>query len=166
MIDLEQANRLAKQQLVVALQGKGAHLTFEEAVKDFPPALYNGHSEEVPYTLWHQIEHIRIAQWDILNYVVDPTHESPSWPKGYWPDQSAVADEKVWESSIERYYADRADLIALVQREDVNVLEPVIHNAGRSMLGSMIIITDHTSYHLGEFVMVRQMLGAWKSELT
>lgn len=165
MPDINQINIDAKERLVKGLRGKGAHMTIDQAVEGFPTSLYNVKPDHVPYTFWHQLEHIRITQWDILKYVVDPGHVSPSWPEGYWPDQSAEADEKAWNQTIEQYKSDLEELIALVESGDVNVLEPVPHNNGRSIMFSMLIVIDHASYHLGEFVMGRQILGAWKSAL-
>ena len=163
--DLAAANAEAKQRLVRALEGRGAHLSFEDAVTDFPDSLINEKPSNVPYTFWHQIEHIRICQCDILRYVLDPKHVSPSWPQGYWPAESAAADRSTWDHSIEQYNADLEELIRLIERDDVNVLAPVEHNAGRSIMGSALVVIDHAAYHLGELVMGRQILGAWKSAL-
>jgi hypothetical protein len=163
--DLEKANALAKERLILGLQGKGAHLTFDDAIKELPVSIRNVMPDHVPYTFWHQLEHIRITQWDILKYVVDPDHVSPSWPTGYWPAPSAMAEEATWNRTIDQYHTDLQELIDLVQRDDLNVLAPVDHNAGRSVMGSVQIVIDHTAYHLGEFVMGRQILGAWRSAL-
>ena len=166
MEDIDRLNTEAKQRLVLGLRGKGAHLSFDNAISGFPSSLYNTKPENVPYTFWHQIEHIRIAQWDILKYVVNLRHISPSWPIGYWPDPSANADEQAWNRSIKQYEIDLKELVEMIQSDEVNVLAPVSHNDGRSILGSILIVIDHTAYHLGEFVMGRQILGAWRSELT
>ena len=163
--DLEQANDQAKERLTIGLKGEGAHLKFADAIKDFPTNLRDTKPNNVPYTFWHQLDHIRITQWDILRYVIDTGHTSPSWPSGYWRATSEQSSDESWDACIEHYYADLEECVALVGRDDVNVLEPVAHNSGRSILGSMLILIDHTSYHLGEFVMGRQILGAWKTEL-
>ena len=165
IFDLEHANAHAKERLVIGLNGEGAHMQIANAVKDFPPDLRDAKPNNVPYTFWHQLEHIRITQWDILKYVVDTRHVSPPWPTGYWPATSALSTDDSWKASIEQYYADLEECITLINRNDINVLEPVAHNSGRSIMGSMLIVIDHTSYHSGEFVMGRQILGAWKSEL-
>jgi hypothetical protein len=163
--DLQAVESEAKERLVRSLRGRGAHLSFDEAVQDFPEHLVNTKPPNVPYTFWHQIEHIRICQWDILRYVVDPGHVSPSWPQGYWPEQDAAADSSAWERSIEAFNTDLESLINLIQNSDTRVLAPVEHNAGRSIMGSALIVIDHNAYHLGEFVVGRQILGAWKSAL-
>jgi hypothetical protein len=164
-MSVEAMNREARTRLTGALEGKGAHLTFEEAVRDFPQSLMNTKPAHVPYTFWHQLEHIRITQWDMLRYIADPKHVSPDWPRGYWPDQGATTDRAGWERTIEQYLGDRADLIALAKDPEVNLLAPVAHMENRSILRSAFIIVDHTSYHLGEFVMARQIHGAWTSLL-
>ena len=154
-----------KQRIVQGLRGKGAHLAFADAVDAFPDSLMNTAPEHVPYTFWHQLEHIRICQWDILRYVVDPGHVSPDWPGGYWPGTSASADRAAWDRTITEYLSDLEEFVRLIEDEATDVLAPVPHNDGRSILGSALIVVDHTAYHLGEFVMGRQMLGAWTSAL-
>jgi len=162
---MDQANREAKERLVAGLRGRGAHLNFESAVADMPGRLYNAKPDNVPYTFWHQLEHIRICQWDILEYIRNPGFTSPPWPEGYWPAQDAEADSAGWKKTIEEYQADRDELIRLVEADELDVLAPVPHNRGRSVMGSVLIVIDHNAYHLGEFVMGRQIMGAWKSEL-
>ena len=163
--DLESANTEARVRLVAALRGKGAHLSFDEAVRDFPAKLMNEKPNNVPYSFWHQLEHIRITQWDLLKYIADPKHESSDWPAGYWPGQDATADAKAWEETIARYHADLEELVALVQNPKLQLLEPVPHMENRSIMRSTMMVVDHTAYHLGEFVMARQILGHWKSML-
>ncbi len=155
----------AKRRIVSALRGEGAHLQFTDAVHGFPESLVNTAPDHVPYTFWHQIEHIRICQGDILQYIIDPNYVSPEWPGGYWPARSLTADRTAWDETVEQYHSDLEKFVRLIERDETDLLEPVLHNAGRSILGSALIVVDHTAYHLGEFVMGRQMLGSWKSEL-
>ena len=163
--DLEAANREAKERLVPALAGHGAHLGLDDAVRDFPRERMNEKPPNVPYTFWHQLEHIRIAQWDLLRYASDPSHVSPEWPRGYWPAPDEVTDEAGWKATVEAIRTDRDELIGLIEDPECNVLEPVAHMDGRSIVRAALLVIDHTAYHLGEFVMARQMLGAWESEL-
>ena len=162
---LHAANQEARERLLPALEGKGAHLSFEDAIAGFPADLRNVKPPHVPYTFWHQLEHIRIGQWDILRYIVDPSHESPPWPHGYWPAPDSEADDAAWEGTISGFQADRDGLISLARDPERTVLEPVAHMDGRSIMRELLLVIDHTAYHLGEFVMERQILGAWKSEL-
>ena len=159
------ANVEAKRRMASLLQGEGAHLQIADAVHGFPEALMNTAPDHVPYTFWHQLEHIRICQWDIFHYILEPNHVSPEWPGGYWPAWSVSADRAAWDGTLKDYHSDLGEFIQLLERDGIDLFEPVVHNAGRSILGSALIVADHTSYHLGEFVMGRQMLGAWKSEL-
>ena len=163
--DNANASAEAKRRIVRALRGGGAHLRIADAVNGFPGSLMNTAPEHVPYTFWHQLEHIRICQWDTLQYILDPKHISPEWPGEYWPAWSVTADRIAWDETIAQYYSDLEEFVRLIERDDIDLLEPVAHNNGRSIFGSALIVVDHTSYHLGEFVMGRQMLGAWKSEL-
>ncbi len=158
-------NAEARVRLAAALEGKGAHLTFEEAVRDFPESLMNTKPPHVPYTFWHQLEHMRITQWDMLRYIADPAHVSPEWPREYWPERDATTERAGWDETIRRYLADRGELIALVSDPAADLLAPVRHMEDRSILRSVFIAVDHASYHLGEFIMGRQILGAWKSQL-
>ncbi len=164
-VSIDAMNAEAKVRLVDALKGKGAHLDFDGAVRDFPERLMNEKPAHVPYTFWHQLEHIRIAQWDMFRYIVDPKHVSPDWPKGYWPAQDAKTDRAGWDRTIAQYHADLRSLVEAVSDPKVNLLAPVKHMNNRSVLRSGFIVVDHTAYHLGEFVMARQILGEWKSEL-
>ena len=108
------ANNEAKKRLIASLRGKGAHLGFSDAIQDCPENLINEKPPNVPYTFWHQLEHIRICQWDILRYVVDPDHVSPSWPGGYWPDPTATADVIAWDKTIADYGTDLEELVLLI----------------------------------------------------
>lgn len=165
-IEQDAANEEARARLVPALRGEGAHLSLDDAVRDFPRSLMNEKPEHVPYTFWHQLEHIRIAQWDLLRYASDPGHVSPEWPRGYWPAPDAVTDGAGWKATVRAIRADRDELIGLIEDPECKVLEPVAHMDGRSIMRAALLVIDHTAYHLGEFVMARQMAGAWKSELT
>ncbi|MFW5745723.1 MAG: DinB family protein [Spirochaetota bacterium] len=163
--DLKAANEEAKARLVPALRGRGAHLGLAEAVRDFPGELMNEKPANVPYTFWHMLEHIRIAQWDLMRYASDSEHVSPEWPRGYWPAPDDVTDEAGWDATVAAIRADRDELIGVIEDPACNVLEPVAHMDGRSIMRAALLVIDHTAYHLGEFVMARQMAGAWESEL-
>lgn len=164
-ITIDGMNSEARVRLIDGLKTRGAHLPFEKAVGEFPEKLMNEKPPHVPYTFWHQLEHIRRTQKDIIRYIQDPGYVSPEWPREYWPGQNETTDRAGWNKTIEGYLADRQEFIDLVGDPKTNLLAPVKHMDNRSILRSTLIIIDHTSYHLGEFVMGRQILGAWKSEL-
>lgn len=164
-ISAEQMNDEARKRLVSALEGKGAHLSFDGAVRDFPERLMNEKPPHVPYTFWHQLEHILRTQEDMIAYIRDPNYVSPEWPKAYWPPQDEKTDRAGWEKTIRQFHESRDRFVGLVSDPATNLLAPVKHMENRSVLRSTLIIIDHTAYHLGEFVMGRQILGEWKSEL-
>ena len=110
-----------RKQLLALLQGKGAHMTCEEAVADFPPTAFNVRPPHVPYTPWHLLEHIRMAQWDMLEFIRNPQHVSPPWPAGYWPAPDAQADERAWEQTLTAFRADLTclqDLVRVLCRQE------------------------------------------------
>ncbi len=164
-VSAQQMNDEARTRLTDALETKGAHLSFANAVRDFPEKLMNEKPPHVPYSFWHQLEHIRRTQRDMIDYIKDPKYVSPEWPREYWPPQDATTDRAGWDKTVNEYLADRQEFIELVSEPETNLLAPVEHMGNRSILRSTLIIVDHTSYHLGEFVMGRQILGEWKSEL-
>ena len=164
-VTLDQMNVEARVRLIDALENKGAHLSFEEAVDGFPERLMNVKPPHVPYTFWHQLEHMRRTQADMLSYIQDPKYVSPEWPRDYWPARNEETNHEGWARTIRDYLADHAAFVELVGNPELNLLAPVIHMGNRSVLRSTLIVVDHTAYHLGEFVMARQILGAWKSEL-
>jgi len=151
-----------RRQLVEALHGRQAHMTFAQAVADFPAWAINQAPPNVTYTPWHIVEHLRITQWDILRYIEDPTgHVSPDWPVGYWPDPAAETDEDGFRQSVEGFGADLRSLeaIALDPRRDVfAVLEGT---PGHTIVREMLVVGNHNSYHVGEFASLRQVMGSW-----
>ncbi len=161
----EAMNAEARKRLIAGLEGRGAHLSFEQAIADFPDALINEKPPHVPYSFWHQIEHLCRAQKDMFEYIRDPEYVSPEWPKQFWPAPDETTDRKGWERTVRRYLDDRRDFVELLNDPETNLLAPVAHMQNRSILRSTLIIIDHNAYHLGEFVMARQILGAWKSNL-
>ena len=151
-----------RSQLVVLLRGRQAHMTFDEAVADFPARAINERAPNVGYTPWHLVEHLRITQWDMLCYIEDPVgHKSPPWPVGYWPDPEATTDIAGFQHSVELFRADLRAMegIALDERRDLTaVLEGT---PGHTALRGLMIIGNHNSYHVGEFASMRQVIGSW-----
>jgi hypothetical protein len=151
-------------QLLRLLDGHDAHMTFEEAVADFPADAINRHPPNVPYTPWHIVEHLRITQWDILEYVRDARHVSPEWPIGYWPAPDATGTEAQFQESVAAFLADRAALRAIAADPAVDLLAPIPHTPGHSVLREVRICADHNAYHVGEFAILRQVMGTWPSQ--
>jgi hypothetical protein len=143
------------------LRGGGAHLDFEKAIADLPPELRGARPAGLPHSPWRLLEHMRIAQWDILRFSVDPRHVSPSFPEGYWPQGDAPPDAAAWDRSIDAFRTDLRAMEALVADPATDLFTPLAHGAGQTVLREALLVADHNAYHLGQLVVVRRLLGAW-----
>ncbi len=151
-----------RQQLVNLLTLEQAHMSFEAAVQNFPLEHINTHPPKLDYTFWHLLEHLRICQWDILDYIRNPQYQSMPFPDGYWPDRSAKTDEAGWQDTMTRFLADRQALVKLVQDPNTDVYSPIPHGYnGHNILREILIVADHNAYHIGELGILRQMMGLW-----
>lgn len=148
-------------QLTQLLTGGQAHVTFEQAVADLPAALRNQVVPSAPYTIWQLVEHLRIAQWDIVAFTLDPAHKSPEWPAGYWPDQALAVDEAGWQAALAAIRRDQQQFIDHLHDPATDLLTPLPHGDGQNVLREALLIADHNSYHTGELVLLRKLLGAW-----
>ncbi len=153
-----------RKQLVAALEGGHAHAEFDDVIKKLPADLRNAKVPNVPYTLWHLLEHIRLAQWDILDFIRNPEYKSMPWPEGYWPDPDAEADEKAWKKTIADFHKDRKELTELMTDPKTDFYGKIPHGSGQHILREILLVVDHTAYHLGEFLVMRRMLGAWPAK--
>jgi hypothetical protein len=140
------------------LRGEGAHPTFDEAVRGFPKALRGTRPGPVGRTAWQLLEHMRLAQWDILEFCRNPDHASPPWPAGYWPESETPPDSTAWSRSVQAFRRDRRQLEAMVQSGDL--LESVPDPDGPPLLREVFLAAAHNSYHLGQLVLIRRGLGA------
>ncbi|MBW8687463.1 DinB family protein [Chitinophaga rhizophila] len=140
-----------------------AHATFDDAVKDLPADKRGIVPEGVPYSIWQLVEHIRITQWDILEFSRDAKHTSPQWPEGYWPKETAPADDATWKNSLAQIKSDLQEFIALLKAPDADLYTPFAHGDGQHLFREALLIADHTSYHTGEIIVIRRLLKAWKS---
>jgi len=147
--------------LLRLLEGDDAHMTFEDAVADFPDDAINRRPPHVEYSPWHLVEHLRITQWDILEYIRNPAWVSPDWPIGYWPSPSATATRAQFAASVARFLEDRAALRDLVADPASDLTAPIPHTPGHSLLREVRIAADHNAYHVGEFAVLRQVMGTW-----
>jgi hypothetical protein len=152
-----------RRQLVRLLDGVDAHMPFEEAVKDFPDEAMNERPPNVGYTPWHLVEHLRLTQWDILDYVANPAYVEREWPREYWPDPSATATRADWDASVAGFLADRAAIRALVLDEDRDLFAVIPGTPGHTLLREVRIVADHNAYHVGELAILRQVMGSWPS---
>jgi hypothetical protein len=143
------------------LDGGHAHLTFDAAIADLPVALRGARPERVPHSPWRLLEHMRIAQWDILEFSRNPHHVSPEWDKGYWPEGDAPPDAAAWDKSVAAYHADLRAIKELVANPATDLFAPIKHGKGQTILREALLVADHNAYHIGQLVVVRRLLGAW-----
>ena len=143
------------------LRGGGAHLDFESAIADLAVELRGAKPAGLPHTPWRLLEHMRIAQWDILEFSRNPRHVSPSFPDGYWPQGDAPPDLGAWDRSIEGFRTDLRAMQDLVADRATDLFAPLPHGEGQTLLREALLVADHNAYHLGQLVVVRRLLGAW-----
>jgi DinB superfamily len=152
-------SRAFRKELISHLTEGHAHASFDDAVKDFPADLRGARPHDLPHSAYQLVEHLRIAQWDIVEYALNPKHKSPEFPGGYWPKSPAPPDAKAWDKSIASFRADRKKLIAALEKSDV--LAPIPHANNQSLASKIILLIDHNAYHLGQLVLLRRLLRAW-----
>jgi uncharacterized damage-inducible protein DinB len=155
----EQAIRNAA---IGSIDGGQAYMPFDAAVADFPAEHYNTRPQNLPYSFWHLLEHIRICNRDILDYIQSPDYRELDWPAEVWPPRDAEADDAAWNATIDTIRADMATLRDLAANADLTSL--ALHadgNEKHTLLREILVVTDHNAYHLGEFAILRQVLGLW-----
>lgn len=155
------SDRDIRTQLAGQLSGKGAHVDFDSLVEDFPFEKTGIRPDGFTHSAWEIVEHLRIAQWDILEFSRDPGHESPEWPDGYWPQTPAPPDQKAWKKSVESFKSDRKAMEDLVRDDSVDLLTPFEHGDGQNLIREALVLMKHNSYHIGQLADVRKALGEW-----
>ncbi len=150
-----------RDELLFLLRGGHAHMPFAAAVADFPAEHYNTCPPNVPYTPWHLLEHLRITQADILEFIRNPDYVYLNWPEDYWPAGDAQADAAAWQRTIAGWQADNQALQALVADPATDLYTPLAHGEGQNILREILVVSDHNAYHIGEFAIQRQVMGTW-----
>jgi DinB superfamily len=145
-------------QLVDLLKGGNAHISPEKVIPDFPERLRAVKVAKFPHTAWQLLEHLRIAQWDILEFSRNGDHESPPWPSGYWPKTEAPPDRHAWGKSMDHFFADLKAMEQLVANPDTDLFAKIPHGEGQTILREALVLADHNSYHLGQMEMLRKAL--------
>lgn len=151
-----------RQHLLDLLRGGHAHATFDAAVSDFPSQLRGQKPRGAPYTAWQLLEHLRLAQWDILEFSRDAKHVSPKWPDGYWPKTEAPPSPAAWNNSIRKFRADLKAMAKLVANPKSDLFARLPHGEGQTLLREALLVADHNAYHIGQLVLLRRLLGTWK----
>ena len=148
--------------IIWLLNGGRAHVGFKRAVSNLPEALRGKKPSKFPYSPWQQLEHMRICQWDILEYIRNPQYESPKWPSGYWP-AAVPPSRNAWSKCIRAFEADLKELEAMAADPSTDLLARIPADpSGPTILHELLLVADHNAYHLGQLVALRRALGTWQ----
>lgn len=156
-------DKTLRDHLLYLLRGGGAHLSLEKAVADFPADLRGAMPKGLPHTPWRLLEHLRLAQWDIVEFCRNADHVSPAFPDGYWPEGDAPPDAEAWDRSVAAFQADLQAVQKLVT-ETEDLFAPAQQGHAHTILREALLVADHNAYHLGQLVMLRRLLGAWADD--
>jgi hypothetical protein len=148
-------------QLAKALRWADAHADFEAAISCFPAALRGRKPPGAPHTAWELLEHLRLAQRDILDFCRDPRYAEKRWPEDYWPRTAAPSSPAAWQKSIRQFRAGRRAMERLVLNPETDLFRPIPHGSGQTILREALLLADHNAYHIGQLVLLRRLLGAW-----
>ena len=149
-----------RKQLVTQLTGGQAYTAVERIVRGFPAELASATSGKMRHTGWELLEHLRIAQQDILRFTIDATYESPAWPDGYWPLTSKPPSGEAWQASVDRFLADLESVKALARDSGIDLFETIVHGSGQTVLREILLVADHNAYHLGQLLQLQRTLEA------
>lgn len=147
-------------EIVKLLRGGSAHIGLKDALDGLPADARGNKPEQLPYSIWQLVEHIRIAQWDMLQFSLDANHKSPKWPDDYWVKETAPADDEAWENSLRQIDNDLEQFIDLFKKQDI--YKKIPHGNGQSILREALQIADHAAYHISEIVVIRRLQGNYK----
>jgi uncharacterized damage-inducible protein DinB len=150
-----------REHLARVLAWDDAHVGLEAAVADFPEALRGATPEGLPWSAWQLLEHLRLAQYDILDFCRNPNYREMKWPDDYWPKSATPPSAAAWDDAIDRYLADRRAAQALAADTSLDLGARIPHGSGQTYLRELLLIADHNAYHVGQLVLVRRLLGAW-----
>jgi DinB superfamily len=148
--------------LLELLTGSNAHADFEDAIKDLPVDLRGKRPKGADHSPWEIVEHLRIAQWDILDFSRNPQYKERPWPSGYWPSSPNPPDEKAWDKSVRAFRKDLKTFCALISDPATDLYAKIPHGNGQTILREALLIADHNAHHVGQLIVVRKLLGAWK----
>lgn len=151
----------SRDQIARLLGWEEAHASLDAAVAGLPEDARGGVPPGLPYSPWQLLEHLRIAQHDILDFCRNPAYEELSWPDDYWPAAAAPPSAAAWDESIRQFGRDRAELQALAREPATDLSARIPHGTGQTYLRELLLAADHAAYHVGELVVVRRLLGVW-----
>ena len=154
--------RSLRKHLLELLEGGHAHAKFDDVIKNLPAAARGQKPAKFPHSPWMLLEHMRLAQWDILEFSRNPKHVSPKWPEGYWPKTEGPPNAAAWSKSIQQFRRDLKAMQKLVANAKADLFAPIPWGEGQTVLREVLLLADHNAYHLGQLLDVRRMLGVWK----
>ncbi|MFI5294992.1 MAG: DinB family protein [Thermodesulfovibrionales bacterium] len=153
------AEKIIREQSIALLEGGNAHMGFADAVSGFPLKEINRRLPNASYTIWHLLEHMRIAQWDILEFVRNPDHVSPEFPAGYWPKPDEVATVAQWKGTIKKFGADLEAFKGIVKNPKTDFFKPIPNAKDYTVFREVLLVADHNAYHIAEIVTIRRLLN-------
>jgi hypothetical protein len=157
------SDAVVREQLLHLLRGGNAHMSFDQAIEGYPMDRINERFPEGEYSAWGLLEHLRIAQWDILDFIRNPNYRYMEWPKDYWPEPSRQATDADWQETVEGFHRDALELQRIVEDEGTDLYARIPHGTGQNILREILVVCDHNAYHIGEFAIMRQVMGTWPS---
>ena len=153
-----------RKHLLELLRGGSAHTKPQQVLTGWPARLRGVRLSGLPYTPWQLLEHLRIAQWDILEFSRNAGHVSPDFPDGYWPDTAAPPTQAAWGNSVRQFQSDLKEMEKLVEDPATDLFDQIPHGHGQTILREALLVADHNAYHLGELVVMRRLMGVWQSD--
>ncbi len=157
----DRSDKALREHVEYLLQGGGAHVKFDEVTAGVPVKLRGQKPAGIPHSLWMLLEHLRIAQWDILEFSRNPKYVSPKWPEGYWPKTEAPPRPDAWDASIKKFHQDLKAMRDLLKDPKTDLFAKIPWGDGQTILREALLVADHNAYHLGQMLDVRRLLGAW-----
>ncbi len=154
----DQKDDSLRKHVLYLLREGGAHQSFEDFVASFPPDLCNRKIDGLPYSPWQVLEHMRLAQWDILEFSRDPDHVSPEFPKGYWPNPEELGTTALWQKSVDEFRKDLQQMEALVEDASTDLHAKIAHGDGQTILREALLVADHNAYHIGVLTVMARIL--------
>lgn len=159
--DYMEQDKAVRSHLVSLLKGGNAHMTVEEAIKDFPIEQINKIFPNGTYSSWCLLEHITQSQWDIIDFIKNPNYKERDWPKDYWPSKDEKATKKDWNNTISTFKKDSKTLQGIVTDPKIDLYAKIPHGTGQTILREVLLVADHNAYHIGEFAIMRQVMKTW-----
>lgn len=147
--------------LVRLLTWEDAHVSYDAAVKDLAPELRGKKPDTAAYSPWQVLEHLRLTQWDILDFCRNPDYQEREWPKDYWPEAADPPNAGAWDESVRSYQRDRGEMVKIANDKSIDLFAKIPHGSGQTYLREILLVADHNAYHVGGLVVLRRQLGAW-----